>query len=128
VDDWGPARAADLAALCELALPGERLTEDELHACCWDDHEVESGVVLALPGGAGAAAACIQSIGDRRVATVKLLVVEPVAQGLGHGRTLLHAVEDWAWQLGAAEIGTQCAPFYLWPGIDVRVTRALSQF
>jgi GNAT superfamily N-acetyltransferase len=128
VDEWGPARAADFAALCELALPGERLTEDELHACCWDDHEVEAGVVLALPGGDGGAAACVQSMADRRVATVKLLAVEPAAQGLGYGRALLSAVQDWAWQLGADEIGTQCAPFYLWPGIDVRFTRALCQF
>jgi GNAT superfamily N-acetyltransferase len=122
---WGPDRCSELAALAEAAMPHERLTADELLACCWDD----PGVVLGLPDGRGAVAACVQQHGDRTVGFLKLVAVEPVAQRLGHGTALLAAAEAWAFGHGAAEVRAGAsAPFYLWPGVDVRATGALCLF
>jgi GNAT superfamily N-acetyltransferase len=60
---------------------------------------------------------------------VKLLAVEPAAQAYGHGHRLLAAAHEWAWQAGAGEMRAgDAAPFYLWPGIDVRMTRTLCLF
>ncbi len=119
VDSWGPERSAELAALCAAALPGERLSADELLATCWDD----PGVVLADPTGAGAAAAVVRRFGDVAVAFLKLVAVDPEAQRRGVGRSLLAAAETWAWDQGAGELHLAgSAPFYLWPGVDVAFT------
>lgn len=119
VDSWGPQRADELAGLCEAAMPGERLTADELLAVLWDD----PGLVLADPGGAGAVAAVVRRVGDVAVAFLKLAVVHPSAQRHGLGRRLLAAAESWAWDEGAGEMHLAgSAPFYLWPGVDVSFT------
>ena len=107
-------------------MPGERLTADELLACCWED----PGVVLGPSDGSGAVSACVQAHGDRAVGFVKLVGVEPAAQGLGLGRALLDAATAWASDThGASEmrVGGQ-APFYLWPGVDFRATKVLCLF
>jgi GNAT superfamily N-acetyltransferase len=127
--EWGRSRAVDLAALCELALPGERLTVDELESCCWDDSCAGAQAVLADPYGTGAVAVSVATAGEHTVGFVKLLAVEPARQGLGHGRRLLEVAEAWAWDHGATEMRAGAsAPFYLWPGIDVHMTRALCLF
>jgi GNAT superfamily N-acetyltransferase len=122
---WGPERVADLAGLTTLAMPAERLTADELLACCWDD----PGVVLGLPGGEGAVSVAVRDRGDRPVGCVKLLAVAPAVQGLGRGRELLDAAHTWAFDQGATEIRAgESVPHYLWPGVDMRMTRALCLF
>ena len=86
--------------------------------------------MLGPASGPGAVAACVQSHGDRVVGFVKLLAVEPAAQGRGLGRSLLTAAASWAADThGATEmrVGGQ-APFYLWPGVDFRATKALCLF
>ncbi len=126
IGPWGPARADDLAALCDAAAPAERLTGDELLACCWED----PGVVLGTADGRAAVSACVQTHGDRVVGFVKLIAVEPAAQGLGVGRALLDAAHGWAFDgQGAAEVRVAGpGPFYIWPGVDFRATRALCLF
>jgi GNAT superfamily N-acetyltransferase len=122
VDEWGRERAAELAALVEAAAPHEELSDDELLACCWDD----PGVVLATPTGDGAVAAVLRTWGRRRVGFVRLLAVHPGARRLGKGRDLLAAAEHWLVAEGAEEVRWGgSAPFYLWPGVDVRATAAL---
>jgi GNAT superfamily N-acetyltransferase len=107
--------------LVEAAVPGESLTDDELLACCWDD----PGAVLALPSGDGAVSVVGRDVGGRRVGFVKLLAVHPGVRRLGHGRALLAAAEAWLVADGADEVRWGAsAPFYLWPGIDVRATAA----
>jgi GNAT superfamily N-acetyltransferase len=60
------------------------------------------------------------------VAVLKLIAVLPSAQGYGHGRALLDAATAWAADHGAQMLGLGAsAPYYLWPGVDVRATRML---
>ena len=121
MQEWARDRAGRLAALVDECLPGEHLSEDELVACCWDD----PGVVLALDDGAGAVAAVARG----PIGFVKLLVVAPHARRLGHGLELVRAAERWAERAGCTEmVPGPSAPFYLWPGVDVRWTAALALF
>lgn len=116
MEEWARDRSDDLAELVAAALPHERLSADELLACCWDD----PGVVLGLPDGGGAVAAVVRRFGSRGVGQLKLLVVDPGRRRLGHGRALLAAAEAWAAAEGATEMQIAgAAPFYLWPGVDV---------
>ena len=118
---WTRDDADFLLALTDLALPGERLSHDELVTCCFEDDD--PSVVLAADGGEGAAAVVVR--GER--AHLQLLAVEPKAQSTGLGRALLAAAEEWAFdEAGATSIWAgAAAPFYLWPGVDVQWTRAL---
>lgn len=105
---------SDLFGLVDRAMPGERLTPDELLAGCFDD----AGTVLALGDGSGSVSAVTRMSGDSTVGWVKLLAVEPDARRHGHGRALLAAAESWAFDLGATEIQLAgSAPFYFWPGV-----------
>lgn len=118
---WARDRAGELHALVAACLPAEELSEDELLACCWDD----PGVVLALDDGHGAVAAVARGA----TGFIKLLAVAPHARRLGHGRALVSAAEDWARAAGCARmIPGPSAPFYLWPGVDLRWTAALVLF
>lgn len=122
VVEWGRERADDLAALCDDTMADEKLTPDELLACCWDD----PGVVFARPGGEAVASAVLRRWGDFSVGYLKLLAVHPGARRLGHGRQLLSQVEEWAFDQGAAQLRMGgSAPFYFWPGIDFRQTAML---
>ena len=122
VHEWGPDHLGDLVGLTDGGLPDERLTSDELLACCWDD----PGVVFGLPDATGAVSAVMRQFGDHRVAFVKLLVVSRGSRRHGHGRALLAAAEQWAWDAGAGELHLSgSAPAYLWPGVDVRATAML---
>jgi mycothiol synthase len=125
---WTRADAPALCALVDVTLPGEFLSADEVVSTCFDDGD--PSIVLATPGGEGAAAAVVRTTGSRRVTHLLLLAVEPAAQGKGLGHQLLAAVEEWAFDgMGSTAI---CAggwsPFGLWPGVDVRWTRSLCLF
>src|SRR3954462_9405997 len=95
IDRWtdDPARAADVAALCDEALPGENLTEDELSACLWDGGNGDPFLVAGSSDGAGAAAGVVHDAGGgRRVGFVQLVAVRPDARRQGLGRSLVEAV------------------------------------
>jgi GNAT superfamily N-acetyltransferase len=80
-------------------------------------------VVLGPADGSGAAAVAVRGT----TAVVLLLAVDPGAQGAGIGRGLLDAATAWAFDSGAAKVVLGgLAPFYLWPGVDVRFTRMLA--
>lgn len=124
---WGPERAADVAALLADAAPHEGLTTDELLACCWDD----PGLVLGVdadggPGADAVVAAVVRRAGDHAVGFVRLVAVHPGRRRTGVGRSLLAEAEGWLFDQGATEVrlGGE-APFYLWPGVDVRATAML---
>jgi GNAT superfamily N-acetyltransferase len=128
-----PAHAADVAALCDVALPGEDLTEDDLAACLWDGAAGDPFVVLASDDGAGVAAGVVHDVGDGggvRVGFVQLVAVAPVARRTGLGRELVDGLVSWAFDehdCRAVAVGG-ASPFYLWPGVDVHATAALCLF
>ena len=128
--EWSPNEITALTSLTDHALPGERLTDDELGTLCFDDPD--PGAVLATPDGDAAVALVARRTDPARppVALLQFLAVMPRAQSRGIGRQLLRAAEEWAAdQAGATEVvAGGAAPFYLWPGIDVRWTRALALF
>ena len=112
-----------LAALCERAMPEERLTAAELdYLCC---APVVDGVGDEHFGDErGAAVLQTMKFGDYLAAWLTLVVVDSAAQGKGVGKTLVHAVADRARELGAREVLLASAvPRYLWPGVDCFNTR-----
>ena len=127
---WNETRAPALAALCDAALPGENLTEDELRAALWDGDDADPTVVLASDDGAGAVAGVVHTVGPRRVGFVQLVAVRPDARRRGIGSSLVEALRAWAFDEHGAEglaVGG-ASPFYLWPGVDVTATAALCLF
>jgi GNAT superfamily N-acetyltransferase len=125
VETWSRERASQLADLVDRALPNEGLTADELAFCCWHGE----AAVLASESGHGAIAVNVADEGPRRIGFVKLAVVEPGTRRQGHGRALLDAAQEWAFDRGAAEVRVGAAPpFYLWPGCDVEHLAALCLF
>lgn len=76
-------------------------------------------------------------VGDPRVAVaavvecddgphIRLLVVDPVARGRGHGHALLDAAERWALDAGHASLTTGAdPPYFLWPGAPITETGLL---
>ena len=128
VERWDRARAADLASVVDAALPGEGFTEDELVAVCWEDED--PSVVVGLSDGGGAAAAVVHDVAGRRVAFVQLVAVPPEQRRQGRGKRLVEELQAWAVEeqgCRAFAVGS-CAPFYLWPGVDVHATPALCLF
>jgi GNAT superfamily N-acetyltransferase len=126
MDAWEPARADDLTELVALALPGEALTAEELLACCWDD---PAAAVLGDADGESAVGVVTRTFGDTVVGFVVVLAVAPIVQAQGRGRALLDAALSWAADNGCRELHAGgSAPFYLWPGVDTRWTRALCLF
>jgi GNAT superfamily N-acetyltransferase len=108
-----------LAALCEAAMPQERLNADELAYLCFAEHDEVLGDERA------SAVLQTQRFGDRLAAWLTLVVVHPAEQSRGRGKELVHAVADRARELGARELLLASAvPRYLWPGVDVYNTRA----
>jgi GNAT superfamily N-acetyltransferase len=123
-----------LREITDAALPGEDLSEDELSAL------VDEGTILATPDGAGAVLIVgpgpvreplAAGSGSGGAAVVGLIAVVPAAQGQGLGRALLRAAEEWAVDHGAAELWAAAAGAagpWLWPGVDIRATRAVCLF
>ena len=127
---WTADRLGDLVALVEQALPDEHLTPDELQSVCFED----GGAVIGSPDGLGAVAVVRRARPGRTVADpgpgyIRFIAVDPGAQRAGLGRALLDAGSDWLFARGAEEVHAGGdAPFYLWPGVDVRAMAALCLF
>ena len=121
IDVWGVERAENLVALFDESFADETLSVDEVIACCWDD----PGAVLGFDDGQGA----ISIVARGQHGFVKALALAPSARGERRGRVLLDAAEEWLYDQGCSSVTPgPSAPFYLWPGVDVRWTRALCLF
>src|SRR4051812_48687684 len=119
VRGWGADRVGDLTELVTAARPAEARSAGELLARCWED----PGVVLGAADGWGAIGAGVTRDADGQVTAVavKLVAVHPGRRREGVGRALLAELEGWAWDQGAPAVTLgAAAPFYLWPGVDVR--------
>lgn len=140
IERWAPGRLADLAGLCAVALPDERLLPEDLEACCFDDPvadpdggRVGPSITLGIDGPDGrplaAVAVAFRRGGGLATAHLQLLVVHPDARGRGLGRALVEAAEREAADRGAARVCVgAAAPFYLFTGVDTRWTDALCCF
>lgn len=120
--EWDRRRLDELVALAGASLPEEHLGADDVLACTFED----DGAVLACEDGGGAVAVVRREVGGAVLASVQLVVVHPEARRAGRGRQLLAAAVGWADGVGAVAVGLGGgAPWYLWPGVDVRSTPAL---
>ena len=110
---------AELAALCDAAMPEEQLTEAELrHVCFGEGDEV-------LGDDDGAVAFTIKEHGEHVSAWILLVAVRPEFQGHGRGRQLLDEALERARARGATRVNLANAiPRYLWPGVDLMNTAA----
>jgi predicted N-acetyltransferase YhbS len=107
-----------LAALCEAAMPAERLTAEELAYLCFGDDDEVIGDERAT------AVLQTQRFGEHLGAWLTFVAVHPAEQSRGRGQELVHAVAERARQLGARDLLLASAvPRYLWPGVDVCNTR-----
>ena len=131
IDTWEQDRLADLVELAHAAFPAEELTADELLCCTFADGPTDaarprSAIVLGSNDGDAAIAAILRDSTRGPIAHVQFVAVHPGARRQGLGRALLVAMEDWAREQEANELALgAAAPFYLWPGVDVRWTPAL---
>jgi GNAT superfamily N-acetyltransferase len=108
-----------LAALCDAAMPEERLTADELSYLCFGDNDEVFGDERA------AAVLQTQRFDQHVAAWLTLAVVHPEQQSRGRGKELVHTVAERAREVGARDLLLASAvPRYLWPGVDVANTRA----
>jgi len=113
----------ELAALCAAGLPGENLSRDDLDTCCY-------GPGSAVVGDEeGAIAWHLRDAGGVKVAWILLVVVAPGRRRQGRGRALLEEVLYRCRVEGVADVHTgNCAPRYVWPGVDLSSTAALAFF
>jgi len=111
------------AALCAAALPHEQLTADDLLTCCYGpDSEV-------IGDDAGAAAWLWRDFGGVKVAWLLLIAVAPDLQRKGRARALVGDIVRSCRDVGVTELHTgNCAPRYVWPGVDLSATAALAFF
>jgi GNAT superfamily N-acetyltransferase len=115
--------AKEVAALCAAAMPQEQLTADDVLTCCYGP---DSQVI----GDPDAAAAWLwRDFGGVKVAWLLLIAVAPELQRNGRGRALVDEIAGRCRELGVTELHTgNCAPRYLWPGVDLSATAALAFF
>lgn len=112
-----------LAALCNRALPGERLTTEELTEVCFGDGDA------VLGDETGAAAYRVARLGAHVAAWLTLVAVDPAHQGRGIGTRLVTDVSDRVRAEGATELHLgAAAPRFLWPGVDLHDTQAAAFF
>lgn len=120
--ELGDDRASEIAAFTRVAAPFDLLTSGSVRRAVYADPDPQ--VVWGHYDG-GLEAVCAAVVrGDRGF--VKLLAVHPRVRRQGIGSALLARAENFCREAGAAsvEIGAS-APYYVVPGLDVRITEAL---
>jgi mycothiol synthase len=117
--------AGELAGLCDAALPHEGLTAEDLTTCCFEG----GGEVIGDSDGAAAFVVKDLPGSDAAVAWLLLVAVRPERQRSGLGRSLVDEVVARCRDRGVTELHTgNCAPRYVWPGVDLSATAALALF
>jgi GNAT superfamily N-acetyltransferase len=112
-----------LADLCAAALPNEVLTAADLDRCCFGPGSTVLGRERA------AAVVTVGGEGPLRAAWLLLLAVHPEEQRRGRGRALIEEAVAHARSQQAVDLHLgNCAPRYVWPGVDYTFTPALALF
>jgi GNAT superfamily N-acetyltransferase len=113
----------ELAALCARAMPDERLSVTDLTTCCFGDGTEVVG------DADGAIAWTRKDFDGVGIAWILLLAVTPERRREGVARQLVDHVVTRCRDAGVREIHTgNCAPRYVWPGVDLSQTAALACF
>jgi mycothiol synthase len=118
LDQLGPSSVGLIAELCARSLECPPSAEELAGALFTDDQpaivrgDPAVGLVASVPGdGAG---------------SIRLLVVDPAHQRLGHGRRLLAAAEDDLRTSGAKSVAVGAdPPYFLFPGVETTQTSML---
>ena len=117
-----------LLELCTVALPLDVFSLRLLEHRVFADPRVEPGLTLGIEDAGrlvAAAIAVVRPLQDGSTSGwLKLLAVDPACRRQGMASRLLAALEKRCRGLGAARMDTIGAPYYLWPGVDVRYTPA----
>ena len=125
--EWTAADAGRATELLRASLPDERIEDDDVRACLWDDPD--PSVVLGDDGGHGVVAAVVRRGGRDPIAHVQAIAVAPEHRRRGIARQLMIDLTEWAVARGStAMVAGAGAPFYLWPGVDFAWTPALCFF
>jgi GNAT superfamily N-acetyltransferase len=113
-----------LAALCDAAMPEERLTAPELAHLCFGVSDAGDADEIFGDEDQGAAVMQIQRFGEHVAAWLVLVAVHPDNQSRGIGKDLVNRVIARATELGAQDVLLASAiPRYVWPGVDTANTR-----
>lgn len=116
---------AEVAALCDAALPAEALSVEDLTTCCFEGE----GQVIGDRDAAAAFVVKRYPGADAAVAWLLLLAVAPERRRSGLGRALVDEVVTRCRESQVGELHTgNCAPRYVWPGVDLSSTDALAFF
>lgn len=117
------ADAPLIAAFTRVACPYDLLTTGSVRRSIFADPDPQL-VLGSFDGGLEAVGAAI--VREKR-GWVKFLAVHPMSRRRNIGSDLLARLESFCRESGAAtiEIGT-CAPYYVVPGVDVRLMEAIA--
>ena len=115
------ADAPQIAAFTRVACPYDLLSTTSVRRSIFADPDPQLAVAIYDGGLEATAVGVVRG----RHGYVKFLTVHPMVRRRGIGTKLLAAIEEFCRERGAAtvDIGT-CAPYYVVPGIDVRLMEA----
>ncbi len=121
----GPEVASQIAAFTRVACPYDLLTTGSIARSIFNEPDPAITLAVYDPGLEAIASGVIR--GERGF--VKFLAVHPRARLRGIGTELVGRIEEFCRERGATsmEVGAS-APFYVVPGVDVRLTEALCFF
>ena len=109
--------------LCASALPEDALSAEDLRESCFGPG------AEAIGGPDGAVVWMHRDFGTIRTGWILLLAVAPERRRAGIGHALVEEVVGRARATGVGELHTgNCAPRYVWPGVDLASTAALAFF
>jgi ribosomal protein S18 acetylase RimI-like enzyme len=131
----GPLQQCDNTPLTQLwnrSACHDQLSVDQLHAKVWGDSDYCEKLGLTLlrdEKPIALAMGVVRQVDGRSIGYVKLMAVAPEFQGQGLGRRLVRELEDRLSRESVVAIRPgESAPDYIFPGIDVRYTRAMLLF
>ncbi|MBP7935039.1 MAG: GNAT family N-acetyltransferase [Phycisphaerae bacterium] len=127
-----PAHLPRLQGLCEACFPEDPFNEDLLCRHIFGDPRFEPALAVVVERDGCLAAVAVSVIRtvpeDGRHGWLKLLAVDPGYRGRGLAKAMIDELENRFRVRQAVELTTLGAPYYFWPGVEVRRTPACCLF